>query len=350
MIKYGRALYYPSIEFRNLSWFKLSTLFYEGLDRIVPKNIEVYDHDEIRQVNDEIDYIKDIDPKSYANQASDKYLDYLKNNILILDDKKLNKVVSRDDENQFSVHHDKIGHKLIHEIKDLVNIKEDHEWYSFSPVLGLTYMAFLANEIGNDKNLPVITDYEQNQVALNTTQIETSNINEDISFNLASLTIKSYLPRNINHVSVGQLIEFRKKHEPERIRFYSNINDLVKDLNEITDKNTVNDILNFRKKEIDGSVDALRLSLKGLGIEVYEGLLGISIPSALQLLPNEDEFSSLIKNVGSASILLALGAKSYINMRKIKNDSPYSYLISLEKSNLGREALLKNLIKGKILI
>lgn len=350
MIEYGRALYYPTIRFQNLNWFKLSTLFYDGLDRIVPEGFYVGDRDEIKQINDEIGYVRDVNPKPYADAASEKFVEYLKNNILTLSEEKLNEVISRDDRHQYHIHYDKIGGKLISEIRNVTNIQEGIDWYEFSPILGFTYMTYLANEIGEKKELPVVTDDEKNQVVLNTIQVDSKIEEEDVSFNLASLAIKSYLPRNIEHVPVHKLISFRKNHQAERMKFYSAINGLVDDLNEATNKDTLEDILNYRKKEIDNSVNELRLSLTGLKIEVSEGLLGLSAPSLLKNIPVEAEYSSTITALGYITASIFLGAKSYYRKRKIRQDSPYSYLISLENSKLGQENLLKQFVRGKIII
>jgi hypothetical protein len=325
-------------------------LFYEGLDRIVPENAYYHDHEIVRRIDGEIGFVRNIDPKKFSDSASQKFLDYFKNNILILGEEKFREIISRDDEQLYQIHIDKIGYKVRKELKTYIRQDEGTDWFDFPPILGFIYMSYLANEIGSDKKLPLITDNNGNQTALNISQIKTSDEKKDVAFDLASLAIRSYLPKNIETVSVKQLVNFRRKHEAERIQFYSTINDLVSDLEEIKNKDVLDDILNFRKKKIDASVEALKRSLVGVGIEIKEGLLGVSIPAALQFLPENTPYSTEIKVAGAVCVLLALGYKGFIDKRKIKKGSPYSYLISLEKSKLGEEALLKQLLKGKILI
>lgn len=350
MIKYGRALYYPSIHFQDINWFKTSTLFYDGLDRIVPSNYIPDDKDDIKRFHDKTGFIKNIDPDIYSNKASNKFMEYLVSNVFTLEQKQQELITKRGPE-PYRIHLSKLSDKLLEKFGEIITQKDDRDkWYEFSHTLGISYMSFLANEIGKKKQIPVITDIAQSQFLLNNSQIDTRSETEDYAFNLASLLIKSYLPKSIENVTIKQLINFRKNHEAERIRFYSAINDLVEDIQKLQEVEALDEILQYRKKEIDGSVDALRFSLKGLGIETYEGLLGLSIPTALQYLPENLEQSFEIKVLGTAAVLIALGAKGYYSKRKLKNDSPYSFLLSLENSRLGNEALLKQMLYGKIIL
>lgn len=349
-MKTGKALFYPSIEFNKIDWLKQAVLFYESIVRIVPPSAYYYDNDDVKAIQEEIGFIENLDPQKYKDQASEKFSEYLKRNILILPEDQLQEVIAVNDENQYRIHHDKLGSKLLDELDGLFDLQNNQLGYHrFSPLIGFSYMTYLADEIANQRKLPIITDYTKNSTSINIANLSTEETNEDLTYNLASLAIKSYMPKNFESVSIKQLVNFRKEHDTERRRFYSAIFDLSENFKKIDSSVSVEDVLNFHKKEIDDSVNDLRLSLKGLHIEVTEGLLGMSIPVILENLP-PSEYSQIIKYAGYSTALLILGGKSYISKRKLRRESPYSFLLSLERSNLGEEGLLKELLKGKIII
>ncbi|MBN8720461.1 MAG: hypothetical protein J0H85_13500 [Sediminibacterium magnilacihabitans] len=75
----GRALYYPHISFTDEAWVKTAALYYRGLSRIVP---EAYrpdsDAEIIKRLNDEEEFIQNIDPRWTADSIAMNFVDYAK--------------------------------------------------------------------------------------------------------------------------------------------------------------------------------------------------------------------------------------------------------------------------------
>lgn len=52
MVPFGRALYYPHINFKDENWLKLAALYYDGIDRIVPSLDLIEEREIIERIND----------------------------------------------------------------------------------------------------------------------------------------------------------------------------------------------------------------------------------------------------------------------------------------------------------
>lgn len=66
------GLYYPVIGFENDAWVKLSALYWDKLGRILPRGHDVHDSDTVRQLMDELDFIKSFAPSDEEIEAVSK--------------------------------------------------------------------------------------------------------------------------------------------------------------------------------------------------------------------------------------------------------------------------------------
>lgn len=145
------ALYYPYIDFRDVSWLKAMSMFYEKVFRIVPDGVETNDpHDLVPLIESEA-IGQQIDPARYAERASVGFLE------------KLNKwdaaalSASSDEESGIArIHHSKTDQQVRDLFKTL-GYPETGDWWHVPTDLASNYMLFLAREIALNNNLSLIT-------------------------------------------------------------------------------------------------------------------------------------------------------------------------------------------------
>ncbi len=354
-LHFGRALYYPYINFRDDNWLKLAALFYDGVDRIVPSLDLLEERELIERINENAEseeklFVRNIDPRPYANDVANEFINYLtlanenpevRNQLY----QELQHIVQPSD--KYYVHTAKMNHQLI-KLLDNSGVDVEHFLHDFEDFLildkitGAIYMSRLANHIAEKKSLPIITDDTNFQIIAKEAQRDLV-ITDNLGEVLASMVIQSVIPRNMESITPKQIVRFRNDYNDERQEFYSKINELVTDLYQIEDEQSLRDALNFKKDEIIRANRRIESALRGLKIDTALGLFSLSIPSFASGL------GWAVASAGLASVAMGKLAVKGIDYKKSKNGSPYSYALSL-KNNLARENLAESLLRGKTII
>lgn len=351
-IAYGRALFYPHINFNDEKWIKTAALYYKGLNRIVPENYPIIkDVEIIKRLNEDEEFIRNINPRYEADAIGLDFLRFAETELADKDHriqliKSLGTVIPENE--SFSIHMNKIAYMLQNRLPELgLAVKNQNfgheEWYEFEPVTGAMYMTCLANYLAQKENLPVVTDDPIFQPLIRGIQLDRYKGNKDIGETLASMVIQSVVPENIENIPIAKIIKFRHKYEDERHLFYNEINKLVKDLESVDRQSTLKDCLEAKKKDIDIAVNNLDKSFKGMGISTATAMLGLSIPSFA---------SGLAPGVAAAGVVAVATGKLMtqgIDYYKSRNGSPYSYILSL-KHRLNSETFAEQLLKGKFIL
>ncbi|WP_264550236.1 DUF6236 family protein [Flavobacterium sp. N2820] len=352
-IPFGRALYYPHINFRDYNWLKYVALYYDGIDRIVPSDDLVEEIDFIQRLNDssissETQFVRNINPRGYADEIAHDFLVYAKAELCNKEKreeiyKKISHIVTPND--TYFVHTQKMGQELLRELPKLeIPIKEFslefENFIEFDAVTGAMYMSRLANCIATHKSLPIVSDDLNFQTIVREAQKD-RNIS-DISETLATMVIQSVVPKNIENISTKKIIEFRNKYRDERQQFYLNINDLVKDLYKIEDEQSLKDALHFRKQHIERATKDIEGVFKSLKIDTSFAIMALSVPSFASGL------GWAVAGAGLVAVAAGKLALKGIDYQKTKRNSPYSYILTM-KNQLGNEELAESLLKGKIL-
>lgn len=354
---YGCALYYPYIHLNDGNWVKVAALYYEGLERIVPADFITHDSDIVKSLNDEFQFVSNIDPGKKAQEIGDDFLEFARDELA--NENRRKQIIQTigtklPPKSRFRIHKLKMATQLREELPKIGLAKRSMKsspWYDFEPVTGALYMTCLANQMAESRGLPIITDDPVYQPLIRTLQrvsryeyVQRANAGHA----LASMVIESAIPENINSVSTQQVIRFRRKHDDERRKFYNAINNLARDIPKIQESDAFTDCLNHHKRTIDDAVDDLRDSLMGIGIKCATGLLGLSLPSwttnLIQIKPDwgVHVFGAIYVAVGA--LLLANGINEY----RSKRHSPWSYVLSLEQG-LKPNNLLSRLLPIDIL-
>ena len=353
-IPFGRALYYPHINFQDHNWLKFAALYYDGIDRIVPSDNLVKEVELIARINDaatsqETQFVRNINPRYYADEIAPEFLQYAKSELFVKEKRdkifeRISHIVKPTD--KYHIHIAKMGREMLeelqgHEIPIKKSTYESEEWVEFDAVTGAMYMSRLANCIATSKSIPLVSDDPNFQIIVKEAQKE--RFVTDISETLASMVIQSVVPKNIESISTTKIIKFRNNYRDERQQFYSNINDLVKDLYQIEDEQSLKDALDFRKQHIDRATKDIEGVFRSLKIDTGLAIMALSIPSFVSGL------GWVVAGAGLVAIAAGKLTLKGIEYQKTKRNSPYSYILTL-KNKLGNEDLAESLLKGKLIL
>lgn len=219
---------------------------------------------------------------------------------------------------------------------------EFEEFLILDKITGAVYMSRLANLIASEKSLPLISDDINFQIIAREAQKDRI-ITDDLGESLASMVIQSVIPKNINDISVDKITKFRKEFKDERQEFYVRINELVKDLYKIEDEQSLKDALHFKHEEIIRSTKRIKSILHGLKIDTTLGVMSLSVPSFASNL------GWAVAGTGVIAIAMGKLALKGIEYKKSRNNTPYSYALSLQ-NKLTTEDLAESILKGKIVL
>jgi hypothetical protein len=352
---YGRALYYPYIHLQDANWIKVAALYYDKLLRIVPEGFKTQDKEIVRLLNDKFQFIENLHPEKEAQDIAMGFLRFAEEELS--DPKKRKEFTTKigtllptDSRFPLQIHEAKIAQILQAGLLGIGLAKKSQyrrPWYDFEPVTGALYMTYLANEMAEKRGLPIVTDDPVYQPLIRGIQQVRSRLKrEDTGHALASLVIKTAIPRDIRAVSVQKIIEFRRKHDDERHRFYVAMRGLAKDIPTIQDPDALSDCLNHHKKTVDEAVKDLKLSFRDVGIGIASGLFGLSLPSWVSNLARmEPGLGVQVFSAGVACVGIGVLIKKGSNIYESRQRSPWSYVLSL-KHELRPDGFIRKLLKG----
>ena len=348
-IAYGRALYYPHIDFHNEKWIKTAALYYKGLNRIVPEGFTDFkDSDTIKKLNENDEFIKNLSPTSASVEVEIDFFEFAQSELT--SPKKRKKLIDNlgskiSTTKPYTIHTKKLGRLLQNNLPKIgLAVKsKGYDWIEFEPVTGAMYMTFLANALAKEDQIPIVTDEPEFQPLIRGIQLDRYRGNRDVGETLASMVIESVVPENIENIPVEKIIKIRTDYKDERRQFYNEINKLVKDLESVDKESVLIEALEEKKKDIELAVRNIKMSYAGIGVATVTTMLGLSIPSFASGL------GFGIAVVGGVAVAAGKLTEQGINYYKSKNGSPYSYVLSL-KSELNTKSFAQQLLKGNILI
>jgi hypothetical protein len=349
-IALGRALYFPYINIKDLGWLKTAALYCAGIDRIVPPSVHPGDLDEehrgvIDQFNERESFISNISPLESAELASDVFARHILPKLV--KEKKRNKYLHElglkiPEKEGRRIHFDKVNYDLRRRLERenlaMQDIRPNHkDWLHFEPATFALYMTTLANTIAGERQIPMVTDDPAFQPLIQGLQEKPIRV-EDTGFQLASIVIKSVVPKDIDNIPVKKIIEFRERYSDERHLFYYEVNKLVKDAGGIQNQETLEYFLRERDKDIRIAVRNLERAMKGMKFGTFLGVLSIGAPKVLGPM-----VGTVVKG-GIIAVGYGTVGKNVYEWQRTMGTSPYTYVLRL-RERLGREAFLKQMTK-----
>lgn len=360
---FGHALYYPYIHLTNKNWLKHAFLFWDKISRIVPASFEPQDDEDIIKIRQETNFIHDFYPNSDIVEStfrnfitdlnSDSLIQYRERNYL--DKRSISSTnygkyekLFRDTnhkvlKNSGYIHIDKIDPRLVKELMRLgLAIEGEHEWSSWIKIdnfIGETYMTHLAKVISIVNSIPIVTDKVENITPI---EVDTFRYREEFKEQLGYLLIDSVVPKNINNVTIEQLINIRLKYDDQRIAFFDEVNNLSRLLPTIDNKSMLKDALHYYNKLLIKQTKELKkvFNLNGIESIVKPVALSMGVGIATDyMIPSEN------KLWGASAGLLYGVVTAYTDIRKrqieTEKDS-MAYLLNVQ-SELDKESLFKTI-------
>jgi hypothetical protein len=346
-MSFGKALYFPYINFQDNNWVKYTLLYWDGIKRIVPLSYDPRDDDEVKSLID-AGLVENIDPRSgttpYAVGAAKEFIPTM-NKLL---DNRLNPargsaisraISSKDPESM--VHVEKMDDQVIRLLMESNLATRVGDWFSMDTGLAGYYMLCLAAHISEKQQAPLLSDSFQMETAGSffqygrITEDTVQPVQEDIGFHLARLVIPVPRPANLSAVSMKELIEFHRKHEPERMRFRQAIEKTTEDAGKVDDPAAMKDFLEEKKKVIEDAAKDQKQSLSELHVDTLYSLCSLTAPAGVGVVAGAISANPVVAvaaSVGGIALSLVnwlFGARR--RHREAVKDSEWHYLLTVQK-------------------
>ena len=278
-------VYFPTFEPLSQEWLKFAILYVENFDPIIPYSGNSQLSYDYLKVIDEADLIKPYQPKyDQGDRASTKVVEFF-DKVVDKPDRYVNIFnranILRDIRNprvRFKIYSEKFSFTFEDFcLKNELGIKTDGG-ILVAEELAFIYLAFLAEEIAYDEGKSIITDNNQFDNFLSFNRMNPYSIRGRENFARGVLSL--LVPKNINEISIDNLITFRKVHRKKIAAFNHELNHAFDQLqNGITEEDFVD-----RFKDIYSELTNEILA-QGIGIA--------SIPLGTCLLLNKPDTGGL---------------------------------------------------------
>jgi len=244
------GLYYPFIHFRDESWLKLTSLYWDRMGRIVPEGYGLRDNDAVRQFKDS-GYVRNFHPggaqarpgltfrellATHGDQLRERYGLHLSANWPDEPATVRSRAARFGDTKLAYVFGPKIAPELIQDLEALGLAEQggrrDPRWVGMHPKLANLYMVVLAEAMAISRGAQPVTSDALSHVGIGDFTMERlagallDDITEppavpghEIEQQMADLTIKMVVPANLDDLPVEKLIAFRDRYPGERAAF-----------------------------------------------------------------------------------------------------------------------------------
>lgn len=366
------ALYYPWIEVRNERWLKTSILYWDKIRTIAPANLlRTYENDISRQLEDE-GFLQPLYVDADFGPVKDASRDFL--TFLETDQAKTLIYANEDGNHSRYIHPDKLAwkirkfahinpDKISYELRHLLEFDEIERrgargWFRMYEPLAAYYMTLLASRLAAEIGASITT--EQDAADGLSLVVKTGNIlpNPTVRYPdarrwrrlrtefrefpplrlaegaLATLALESI---QLNpSTPLNDLLEFRKLHSAELGRFRTAIGDLASSIDTSAPIDAVRQqIWDTYKNQMEPSLEELKSALTANKVRFFSNTIlkttflsagstsllatiGLTVPQALL--------------AGAGVSLVAMGVLYDVDRRKSFTDSPYTYLLNLQRS------------------
>lgn len=361
---FSTALYYPYIDIKNERWLRSAVLFWDSIRTIVPvSHREPYSNDFARALCDEgvLNPVRVSSDMDEVEELTEKVLEFL------TDPASAGVMFDTDKHPTRRIHPEKMSYELrelahIHPEKlpymirsELERGLNDDGWLHVAPGFANFYMTLLASQLAERLGLGLVTESsaaDQLAIAvrkgkpLGTTgdrrvgrQFDAFGSRRSLPTDVAPSLLIDLMVQGISlpeHLSVGEILKFKKYHAEELAVFRREISRLTADLpKEVPIEALRQAVSDQYQANVLPAMHSLRESLRAQRWEAgLSGLLKVSFfsaaPTSTAILAGIPTSIALVAGVG---ISLTASAVLLANQRRRTIiDSPYSYLLSMERN------------------
>lgn len=328
------ALYYPSIEFADPEWLWASSLIWDRIYRIVPKDYEPEDSDNVRKLSETGEIGVPIHPDEYAKAVSVKFINKLHSSHWDA------AALSGSLENDYvRLHHDKVDVRLRNLIVAKGRGASHGDWLYVPTDFEALYMTYLANYISEIENLNLVTD--ESAAWTGSTYFSYDGRIKDWPSKeypkvLAAMLVRDFVPVNIINISPRKLLSFRERRRDERHRFVGAVRNAAERLANCHDVKIAQDVYQDIKKDVAESLEEYRKSMDLLKVEGWTGIKTLMFPATTSMLGKLIDLDpSKLKIISAVGV--AMGAVSGLAVvaqkrKKLIHEYDYSYLFHMRRT------------------
>ena len=365
------GLYYPFINFRNENWLKVALLYWDRISRIIPRTYDSIDSDAVQRVRGELDAIVDSHPDQAPPAAMHEFRELLLQEARALRNKYAVSLVDKwkpDPTTIARARHDrgnvdrrfayvfdeKFGHQivplLLHEGLGRTGEGHDVRWIGMHPDLAGIYMTLLAEGIAKQRGFRLLSDSVTRHISIGDfTAARLAHIAlgrraamaprpEEFEQAVALTAIRAIVPKNLDDVSIDDIIKLRKKYRNELREFQNWIQGLAESLGKQAENMNWKDLRVhlsiLSEKDIEPRMADLSAQLKTLGIESATSVVNV------KTIAGSGIFTALAQPfLGASWISFSAAtqlAKHQREAKKLVASNPAAYLVlAKEKLNSG---------------
>ncbi len=367
-VTFSSALYYPYIDIRNERWLRSAALFWDSIRTIVPvSHRNPYSSEFARDLNDEgiLFPVRVQSDMEEIENITDVVMDY------ITDPASTGVIFSTDNNSTHRIHPEKMCREFrewanIHPEKLPYIINSHFEraldgdgWYNVSPGFVNFYMTLLASRLSERLGLGLVTESSSaDQLAIAVHKGKPLGSKEPELFrqrrmgrHFEAFGPRRSLPTEIvpgllidtvvqgitlpEHLSVQELLKFKRDHKEELALFRREINRLATDMPKEASLEALRQaVADQYGAQVLPAMRSLKQSLRAQKWDTaLNGFLKISFfsaaPTSAAILAGIPNSVALIAGIGvsitASAVLLAN------QQQRIHTENPYSYLLSLER-------------------
>lgn len=358
------ALYYPYIDIRDERWLRSAALFWDSIRTIVPVSYrDPYTNDFARTLCDEgvlvpVRVSSDMDE---VEELTDKVLDFL------TDPASAGVMFNTDKHPTRRIHPEKMSYKLrelahIHPEKlpymirsELERGLNDDGWFHVTPGFANFYMTLLASQLAERLGLGLVTESSAaDQLAIAVKKgkpLGSTSGDRRIGRHFDAYGPRRTLPSDVapsllidlmvqgvslpQHLSVKEILKFKKDHKEELSVFRREVARLTTDLPKNVPLEALRQAVSDQYQvNVLPAMNSLRESLRAQSWDAgLNGLLKVSFfsaaPTSAAIFAGIPSSVALLAGAGislTASVVLLANQR-----RRTRIESPYSYLLSMER-------------------
>jgi hypothetical protein len=366
----GVSLYYPYMHILNESWLKRSLLYWDQLRRIVPDGVRLDHYEDCYWAREE-GLLVATSPTPYLPKAAQRFR--AKIPALVEEVRHRGESFGVDDPESATqdpdrrIHLEKIEPALRRFLVDQQIAQLEGDWMVSHPDVADWYMTCLATVMSEQIGSPVVTDLQKNNAIgeylthANPASAETSSDRDTEMLRFRIPSIEEYLTHAnpasaetssdrgtamlrlripfpdaeaVARVPLREILEFREKYADERRNLRSIIEDLMKDVHTISDKNELSDHLNDKQSTLDKAIKEHRRAADRFYVKTLPTVLQISAPAgpmALATLLGAPPLTVAVLGAGSVALLAVCWWAKFKDDEAAVKAKPYQYLLSLEQ-------------------
>ncbi len=297
----NKVLYYPSIEFYDVSWVKASLCIWDKVYRIVPSTYIPNDCLEIETFINHglVDNIS-IEQNDLSETA-DNFIDFI--------EKIPGLPAGIEGYEKINLHKEKVDDRILPILEAISDKFELESWIPLSRPIVNAYMLFFAETISRRRKMPKITDNVDMYTIMHYFMAD-GNIDESIGSHehkeySINLVLENIIPADINTVSPEIILNFREATEDIRDTFRNYVYNLIDEIKSIESESYAKEIITDSISDISKNNSSQKRVIKELGMNFTTSFLSIGIPttiSAIALFSNTNNIFSINEIMGSVFI------------------------------------------------